>query len=875
MNRRSHYKRLVILDPQFKDRKGHNYRYAKGIAAEMGLPCVVLAHESFRPQSGDELEVRPCLDFDQYDNSVFKSSFKPSLLARLDSRLQGLVSRLDRENALWPINSPLAQTLRFLARFLRILLFVPGLLMQLSSMLAGRGSSAIKDLTAAQLAAAFRSIQLREGDLLLFQTMLWPTFESLLELRVLRSQPYPCDALFIVHEDWLIYNTGYARFTPGKFRKRVLESLPFNSTKVVSTNRSLSDYCKNMCGYFPPVMKEIDFPVEQLPAKGKASQGTIRLLVPGTYRGDKNFESAAGWIEEVVTTHPRVQITFHDSVMARINPAPQYSDHYAVYSDIDGAGAWLEFLAGFDVILLPYGEAYRHRISGIIHEARLMDIPVVCSELIADAALLVNPECAFTDAEGSVATALENSLSGYREGGYYIEQDLDDISTIVSDAVGWVDFRDKPVAVQVKPAWTRCGTSVVLDAQMDYLVDRDFFLVEIYLKTEPWLATREQVEFMWQVMRGGREFSGGMLVRVLLKDVRLFSLLRYLWKLSRGGVRAFLHRENIHGTWCPLDTGMANFLTANPAELVLVNHVFNSEFAFRHIPGKRYICESHDVQINQLLMRRPELRARYEIELAYELDLLARYDGVVNLNRAEHLVISRRVGDKARFIRPPLLARPITMRYCSLRKLMEEQSKYPFIEELPEKFDLLIIGDAHPANVDSVSRFIRKVYPLLPPQTTVGIVGKVCQNLKVDWNEDRYENLHAVGFLDQLCNLYDFTSLLVLPDVAGEGIPIKTDEAISYGVPFVATRHALRGFSSKELGGVGIRAAQGDRELSRHIGEFMDDVEARTRLQAAQARLVEVHSMDQYFEEWDAVLELDAQMGWTAEGNSDTVALAE
>ena len=49
---------------------------------------------------------------------------------------------------------------------------------------------------------------------------------------------------------------------------------------------------------------------------------------------------------------------------------------------------------------------------------------------------------------------------------------------------------DKPVAVQVKPAWTRCGTSVVLDAQMDYLVDRGFFVIEIYLKTEPWLVTR-------------------------------------------------------------------------------------------------------------------------------------------------------------------------------------------------------------------------------------------------------------------------------------------------------------------------------------------------------------------------------------------------
>ena len=285
MDTQTAYRRLVIVDPQFKDRKGHNYRYAKGIAAELGLPCTVLAHVSINPVARDGLDIRPCLDFDQYNNSIYKDAFRPGVLERADLLLSRISQRLERENALWPSDSPLAVMLRFLAKIPIVLLFIPALLVQMISLFRGRGSSVIQDTTALQLSRALKSANLGDGDLLVFQTMLWPTFESLLELRVLEKRNYDCDALFILHEDWLIYNTGFARFSPGRFQQRVLESLPFRASKVVSTNRPLSDYCERMTGYMPPVMREIDFPVDSLPARTRSPDGEIRILVPGVYRG--------------------------------------------------------------------------------------------------------------------------------------------------------------------------------------------------------------------------------------------------------------------------------------------------------------------------------------------------------------------------------------------------------------------------------------------------------------------------------------------------------------------------------------------------------------------------------------------------------------
>jgi hypothetical protein len=368
---------------------------------------------------------------------------------------------------------------------------------------------------------------------------MWPTFESLLEHRILSQKKFDCDAVFIVHEDWLIYNTAFVKFTPKSLRKRILEALPFSRVKILSTNKCLSDYCEEWSGYRPEVVKEIEFPIAELPVGKNIDRDKLRIIIPGVYRADKNFESIGLLAEKILAVQKNIEFTIHESVIARVALPSSLTDSCKVYSDIRGASQWLDFLSGFDVVLLTYGVAYRHRISGIMHEARLINIPVICNENIADAALLANRELLYTDKGDGIEAAVAAVLAADNSEVLFSEEYPDSLSYLLSQESGWVYSIDKPVAVQIKPAWTRCGTSVVLDAQMDYLIDHGYFVVEIYLKTEPWLSTPVQVEFMWQVMRGGREFSGGMAVRVLLKDIKLFRLLDYASQLLRHKIPAF------------------------------------------------------------------------------------------------------------------------------------------------------------------------------------------------------------------------------------------------------------------------------------------------------------------------------------------------
>jgi glycosyltransferase involved in cell wall biosynthesis len=129
-------------------------------------------------------------------------------------------------------------------------------------------------------------------------------------------------------------------------------------------------------------------------------------------------------------------------------------------------------------------------------------------------------------------------------------------------------------------------------------------------------------------------------------------------------------------------------------------------------------------------------------------------------------------------------------------------------------------------------------------------VGKVSDHLDIDWHDKSNINIHSIGFLDELANIYDFTKLLVLPDIKGEGIPIKTDEAIAAGVPFVATRHAMRGFEAKELKGDYAANAQ---EMITTIDKRLasNDVKANDE---TLKQLYTNHSFDNYKMNWDDIL---------------------
>jgi hypothetical protein len=848
------YDRVIIVDPQLKDRKGHNYRYAKGIAEQLGISAVIISNKDFviDKSEGEAVDIRPSLSFDQYDNSAFKKSYKFSKFEKLDRLRLAIENRLKNDNGLWGANSPLGILMSTFFYLFNFFWYFPALIRQVYLLLFGNGSSSHTDLAATELELAFKRLGIKKGDLIVMQTMLWPTFESLLELRLRLKSKYPCDAVFIVHEGWDIYNTMYIRFSPSKFKTRVLESLPFKNVKVVSTNESLSKHCEKWGGYFPQVIEEINPVNASITSSRILEEGKLKILIPGVYRGDKNFESVPSLIKEISKNIQDAEIYLHETTIAKVKLPVGLGYKYRAYSSLDGLEEWLKFLNGFNVILIPYGKEYKYRISGILHEARLLNVPVICSSEIADSDLLIDKRCVFGKDGQNIAEAVQAASEYDGTSSIFRAEKNINFYASVLDTEGWVKSEEKPIAVQIKPAWTRCGTSNVLDAQLDTLVDAGFFVVEIYLKQDVWQLQKFQVDHSYSVMRAGREFSAGMAVRVLYKNVTLFRMLSYLVSVLRGGRSAYFERENKHISWCQLDKVMANFLTKNKVKIALVNHIFNNDFARKYVNAEHYICETHDLQINQLLLRKPELSDYYLDELNYELRVLDKYDAIVNLNRAEHTIIEGVVGEKAYYIPPPIYQRPLKHKYPTLSGLLMAESKCVEIEKLPNSLDLLIVADGHPANIRSVEFFLSDILPLLPGNVTLGIAGTICKYISL---QTKYtNNVFLFGYIDDLANIFDFAKINLLPDIEGEGIPIKTNEAIARKIPFVATEHAMRGFTRMELNEAQVSAAKSPEDFIVRIDELLTDSTKREDSVRGLNLLSQNYSVEKYQNNWQVVL---------------------
>jgi glycosyltransferase involved in cell wall biosynthesis len=127
---------------------------------------------------------------------------------------------------------------------------------------------------------------------------------------------------------------------------------------------------------------------------------------------------------------------------------------------------------------------------------------------------------------------------------------------------------------------------------------------------------------------------------------------------------------------------------------------------------------------------------------------------------------------------------------------------------------LLVAGFGYPPNVAAARRLVERVLPLVLeslPEARVTLVGRdLSSALEHRWSNDRVSWL---GVVDNLATVYGRPVIAVLPyDPSTEtGTPLKVAEAISLGVPVVATpnataalglvygEHVLGGYSDDEL----------------------------------------------------------------------------
>lgn len=132
-------------------------------------------------------------------------------------------------------------------------------------------------------------------------------------------------------------------------------------------------------------------------------------------------------------------------------------------------------------------------------------------------------------------------------------------------------------------------------------------------------------------------------------------------------------------------------------------------------------------------------------------------------------------------------------------------------------YDLLFIGslDWEP-NIDAVLWFVEFVFPLLPENTKIAIVGRnpseAIKSIKID-EIDIYSNVPSVE------EFYLNSKVFISPMRLGGGINIKIFEALSYGIPIVGTPHSFRGFPYVDF----LNLTSDPRSFSSEIVRLLND----------------------------------------------------
>jgi glycosyltransferase involved in cell wall biosynthesis len=240
----------------------------------------------------------------------------------------------------------------------------------------------------------------------------------------------------------------------------------------------------------------------------------------------------------------------------------------------------------------------------------------------------------------------------------------------------------------------------------------------------------------------------------------------------------------LHGDYAAMLIGTAqraalpDELRTTKIDIIHCNHFFCMAAAvkLRDMHGSLLLLETHDLQARQFALRNRDAwtlspKAKYETMLAQELAQMRAADVLIHLNTEEANTFGALLPEK----------RHVLM--------------FPAVSPMPAGTGdgIVIVASSNYPNYLGLKWFLSEVMPLAG-DIPVRIVGNIYR--MVQWRAPllyrRYKHLFA-GFTADLGGVYAQAGTILLPTTSGFGISIKTIEALSCGVPLVATRQAFRG----------------------------------------------------------------------------------
>lgn len=152
------------------------------------------------------------------------------------------------------------------------------------------------------------------------------------------------------------------------------------------------------------------------------------------------------------------------------------------------------------------------------------------------------------------------------------------------------------------------------------------------------------------------------------------------------------------------------------------------------------------------------------------------------------------------------------------------------------KYDIIYIASQNSHNINGARWLYKEVLPHLK-NCKIHMIGKICYEVE---DHPLVEKHYLVKDIDQF---YRNTKLSICPMLTGTGIKIKVLEALSYGLPVVATRRGVDGLMSKANNGC-LVADTGKEFANKMIKLLSDETFYEETRTMAKKYFLENHTLE-------------------------------
>jgi glycosyltransferase involved in cell wall biosynthesis len=213
-------------------------------------------------------------------------------------------------------------------------------------------------------------------------------------------------------------------------------------------------------------------------------------------------------------------------------------------------------------------------------------------------------------------------------------------------------------------------------------------------------------------------------------------------------------------------------LLKNNYDFIIISYVLFAPFIKNKslLKGAKTIVDTHDFFTAQF---NTEKNKNLGNNLTTEIKYLKKFDTIWTISGEEQFIFSQFLPNKNILTIPHGLENNFNSK------------------EKPTTIDLFYVGSNNPHNTNSAKWFFDKVYPLLPNNIKITVVGRVCEVVP-----DK-DNIEKIIYAQDLAKYYKKTKITICPMLSGTGLKIKVVESLSYGIPVVCNERGVDGLLNK------------------------------------------------------------------------------